>query len=69
MPGTFVLIARKSPQALRLGKESFYAQTDQPLADAYATASDFMVDNMLMADAQEGVGAFLNKRKPEWKLS
>ena len=63
------IIAQKSPQALRMGKQSFYAQIDQPLAEAYATASDFMVDNMMLPDADEGVGAFLNKRKPEWKLS
>ena len=62
------IIGKKSPAALAMGKQSFYAQIDQPLEEAYATASDAMVDNMLMDDAIEGVGAFLSKRKPEWKL-
>jgi len=62
------IIAQKSPQALAMGKQSFYAQADQPVAEAYAIASDFMVDNMLTDDAIEGVAAFLHKRKPEWKL-
>ncbi len=62
------IIAQKSPSAVAMGKKSFYAQINQPLEEAYATASDFMVDNMLTDDAAEGVGAFLNKRKPEWKL-
>ena len=62
------IIAQKSPEALAMGKRSFHAQEGLPIADAYATASDFMVDNMLMPDAVEGVSAFLGKRKPEWKL-
>ena len=63
------IIARKSPSALAMGKKSFYAQVDRPLEEAYATAIDFMVDNMLTEDAAEGVDAFLNKRKAEWKLA
>lgn len=63
------VIAQKAPLALAMGKESFYAQVDMPLADAYVHAAEAMVDNMLTHDAEEGVGAFLNKRKPEWKGS
>ena len=62
------IIAQKSPQALAMGKRSFHAQADRPVDEAYAAATDFMVDNMLMPDAIEGVSAFLGKRKPEWKL-
>jgi enoyl-CoA hydratase/carnithine racemase len=62
------IIAQKSPEALAMGKKSFHAQEGLPIAEAYAAATDYMVDNMLMADAAEGVSAFLGKRKPEWKL-
>lgn len=61
------IIAAKSQTALRLGKQSFYAQIDKPLADAYDIASQVMVDNMLAGDAREGIDAFIGKRKPEWK--
>jgi enoyl-CoA hydratase/carnithine racemase len=60
------LIATKSPQAIALGKKGFYQQRDKSLADAYALASALMVENMLAADAKEGVAAFLEKRAPVW---
>ncbi len=59
-------IAAKSPTALRLGKQAFYAQAEMGLADAYEHASRVIVDNMLSADAKEGIDAFFGKRKPEW---
>ena len=37
-----------------------------PLAEAYDYAANVMVENMLARDAGEGIGAFLEKRKPEW---
>jgi enoyl-CoA hydratase/carnithine racemase len=60
-------IASKSPSTLRLGKEAFYAQAEMGLADAYDYASHVMVENLLGVDAKEGIGAFIEKRKPEWK--
>lgn len=60
------VIAAKSPQALRLGKAAFRAQAGLPLADAYDVAVKTMVENMLADDAREGIGAFLEKRMPEW---
>ncbi len=60
-------IAAKSPVTVAIGKEAFYAQIEQPLADAYSYAANVMVENMLRRDAEEGIGAFLEKRKPEWK--
>jgi enoyl-CoA hydratase/carnithine racemase len=60
-------IAARSAVALRMGKRGFNAQAAQPLAEAYATAGQVMVDNLLAADAAEGIGAFLGKRKPEWR--
>ena len=60
-------IASKSPLTLKVGKEAFYAQAEMGLADAYDHASRVMVENMLARDAEEGIGAFIDKRKPEWK--
>jgi enoyl-CoA hydratase/carnithine racemase len=37
-----------------------------PLAEAYAYTSQVMTDNMLTADAEEGIDAFLGKRSPQW---
>ena len=52
---------------VRLGKEAFYRQIDMELADAYRLASQVMVENMLRRDAAEGIGAFLEKREPQWE--
>ncbi len=60
-------IARKSPATIRIGKEAFYAQVEKPVADAYAYASEVMVRNMMHRDAEEGIGAFVEKREPAWK--
>ena len=48
-------------------KAAFRAQAGLPLAEAYDLAVATMVDNMLVDDAKEGIGAFLGKRMPEWK--
>jgi enoyl-CoA hydratase/carnithine racemase len=60
-------IAARSPAALAIGKKTFYAQSELSLADAYALASSAMVDNLLHADASEGIGAFLERREPRWQ--
>ena len=60
-------IASKSPLTLKIGKEAFYAQAEMGLAEAYAYTARVMVENMLARDAEEGIGAFIGKRKPEWK--
>jgi enoyl-CoA hydratase/carnithine racemase len=59
-------IIGRSPAAIRLGKETFYAQVDRPLAAAYDAASETMACNMMLDDAAEGIDAFLGKRAPEW---
>ena len=59
-------IASKSPLTLRIGKEAFYAQAEMGLKDAYDYAARVMVENMLARDAEEGIGAFIEKRKPQW---
>lgn len=61
-------IASKSPYAIQLGKQAFYKQLElHSLGDAYAFAGDVMCTNMDSHDAQEGIQAFLEKRKPVWK--
>lgn len=59
-------IASKSPLTLKIGKAAFYQQAEMGLAEAYEYASRVMVDNMMGRDAKEGIGAFIEKRKPEW---
>ena len=60
------VIAAKSPLTLRTGKEAFYAQADLPVAEAYDYTINVMVENMMARDAEEGIGAFLDKRHPVW---
>src|SRR4051812_4058801 len=60
-------IAAKSPIAVRLGKEAVREQAGMDLADAYDHTSRVMVENMLSADAEEGISAFLEKRRPIWR--
>ncbi|MFX0547603.1 enoyl-CoA hydratase [Roseovarius sp. S1116L3] len=60
-------IASKSSMTVATGKRAYYAQRDMNLADAYDYASSVMVDNMLAQDAEEGIGAFIAKRAPQWR--
>lgn len=59
-------IASKSKTTIAIGKEAFYRQLEQPLAEAYSYAADVMTRNMMDADAEEGICAFLDKRPPKW---
>jgi enoyl-CoA hydratase/carnithine racemase len=60
-------IASKSALTVKIGKEAFYRQLEMPLAEAYRYAADVMVENMLARDAEEGIGAFIEKRTPTWE--
>jgi enoyl-CoA hydratase/carnithine racemase len=60
-------IAAKSAVTLAIGKAAFYRQAEMGLADAYAYAGEVMVTNLARQDAQEGIGAFLEKRTPVWR--
>jgi len=56
----------KPRDVIAAGKALFYAQLEARLAEAYGLASRAITRNMLGPDAGEGVGAFLEKRKPRW---
>ena len=60
-------IASKSNLTIKIGKQAFYKQLEMPLRKAYSYASKMMTLNMMAMDAKEGVSAFLEKRKPNWK--
>jgi enoyl-CoA hydratase/carnithine racemase len=60
-------IASRSATAVAIGKKTFNAQIEMSLADAYAAASRAMVENLMEADAAEGIGAFIEKREPRWR--
>jgi enoyl-CoA hydratase/carnithine racemase len=60
------LIASKPRTTVKIGKEAFYRQLEMPLSDAYDYASQVMTSNMLEDEAREGIGAFVEKRDPNW---
>jgi len=60
-------IAEASPLVVEVGKGAFYRQLEMPTEQAYAYTKEVMSFNASFADAQEGICAFLEKRKPEWK--
>lgn len=62
-------IASKSRATVAIGKQAFYRQLEMPLAEAYDYAAAVMVENMMYRDAEEGIGAFIEKREPKWSGS
>ncbi|HIJ38078.1 MAG TPA: enoyl-CoA hydratase [Rhodospirillaceae bacterium] len=60
-------LAGKSSLTLAIGKEAFYRQLEMDLDAAYAYAGEVMTNNMMAADAAEGIDAFLGKRSPVWR--
>ena len=48
-------------------KRAFYKQLEMPLSKAYSFTSKMMTLNMMARDAKEGISAFIEKRKPNWK--
>ncbi len=60
-------ISKKSNLSIKIGKQAFYKQLEMPLKKAYQYTSKMMTINMMAMDAQEGISAFLEKRKPKWK--
>jgi len=60
------LVASKPAHTVALGKAAFYRQLEAGLTEAYDLASQVMCRNMLHEEAREGIGAFLDKRPPDW---
>jgi enoyl-CoA hydratase/carnithine racemase len=60
-------VALKSAYTVKLGKAAFYRQAEMSLADAYRYAAEVMTENMMARDAEEGIGAFIEKRDPKWQ--
>jgi enoyl-CoA hydratase/carnithine racemase len=59
-------VAAKLTAAVKIGKRAFYDQIEMTRAEAYDYAAGVMVENMLWRDTEEGIGAFLGKRPPDW---
>ena len=60
-------LAEKSPLALQMGKQAFYGMSDMGYGKALEYSNELFAALCVTEDAGEGVDAFLNKRKPEWK--
>ena len=60
-------IASSSACVVGIGKKAFYQQIDLPQHDAYEHTAEVMSQNAELEDAHEGITAFLEKRKPNWK--
>ena len=59
-------VIRGSAQSKGIGKQALYAQIDRDQRAAYDYAVEVMAATSQLADAQEGIRAFLDKRKPKW---
>ncbi|HEX7354496.1 MAG TPA: enoyl-CoA hydratase [Mycobacteriales bacterium] len=60
-------VAVASPLTVKIGKEAFYRQIDEPQDRAYELMGRTMAANAVTCDAQEGITAFLAKREPTWQ--
>ena len=60
-------LCAKSAVALRTGKAMFQRQQEMPLSRACAYAGEMMAANMMADDVDEGIAAFLAKRRPAWR--
>jgi enoyl-CoA hydratase/carnithine racemase len=60
-------LAAKSSAAIRHGKQAFYRQLEMGLTEAYRYTSDVMAENMMECETEEGIAAFIEKRRPRWE--
>ena len=60
-------VTRGSAESKGIGKQALYTQIDLDQPKAYAHAVEVMAATSQLPDAQEGIRAFLDKRKPQWR--
>jgi enoyl-CoA hydratase/carnithine racemase len=60
-------VTRGSAESKGIGKQALYAQIDLDQPKAYAYAIEVMAATSQLPDAREGMHAFLEKRKPQWR--
>jgi enoyl-CoA hydratase/carnithine racemase len=60
-------LSRFSSFTVALGKRAFYEQIDLDEKSAYAYAREVISMNCTAEDAAEGMNAFIEKRKPQWR--
>jgi enoyl-CoA hydratase/carnithine racemase len=62
-----VKLAAKPPATVAAGKRAFYQQMDMSLEKAYELAGHVIASSFAHAEGREGMEAFIEKRKPDWK--
>ena len=64
---TLKLLISKSPIGMRIGKEAFHAMSDMPFDEAVDYLCEALGRAISTEDAMEGMTAFMQKRKPDFK--
>tara|TARA_Y200000002_G_C22250606_1_gene483617 strand:+ start:19 stop:531 length:513 start_codon:yes stop_codon:yes gene_type:complete len=59
-------ITGKLGEAVKIGKEAFYKQSEMSLKDAYDYTGTVMAENMMFEQTKRGINLFLDKKTPEW---
>ena len=59
-------ITSKLGDAVKIGKEAFYKQSEMNLNDAYDYTGAVMAENMMFEQTKKGINLFLDKKTPEW---
>ena len=59
-------ITSKLGDAVKIGKEAFYKQSEMSLKDAYDYTGGVMAENMMFEQTKKGINLFFDKKTPEW---